>query len=187
MTKGMITKVKHLVRVVEEVTGEDAMKLSEIADKPGARKPRAASAAASAPAKARPPGAASRARRRAPACASKGSKAARCRCTAACPSAGSRTCRSPRSSTRSISAASRQAIDAGKLDPAGTIDVAALVKAGMLRREKDGVRLLGDGELKAKVAFAVAGASKSAVGGGREGRRHRDVLAPKPTADEQAA
>ena len=43
------------------------------------------------------------------------------------------------------------------------IDVAALVKAGVLRRAKDGVRLLGDGELKAKVAFAVAGASKSAV------------------------
>src|SRR5262252_9115181 len=55
----------------------------------------------------------------------------------------------------------QQAIDAGKLDPAAVVDVEALVKAGVLRRVKDGVRLLGDGELKAKVTFAVAGASKS--------------------------
>src|SRR3979490_2729278 len=38
------------------------------------------------------------------------------------------------------------AIDAGKLDAGATVDVAALVKAGVLRREKDGVRLLGVGE-----------------------------------------
>src|SRR3981189_3727660 len=35
------------------------------------------------------------------------------------------------------------AIDAGKLDGSATIDAAALVKAGVLRRAKDGVRLLG--------------------------------------------
>ena len=55
------------------------------------------------------------------------------------------------------------AIDAGKLDAGAPIDVAALVKAGLLRRGKDGVRLLGRGELKSKVAFEVYGASKSAV------------------------
>jgi large subunit ribosomal protein L15 len=57
----------------------------------------------------------------------------------------------------------QQAIDAGKLDPAATIDVEALVKAGVLRRALAGVRLLGAGEIKAKVAFTVGGASKSAV------------------------
>src|SRR5271157_2215919 len=57
----------------------------------------------------------------------------------------------------------QQAIDAGRLDPAGKIDTAALVKAGILRRAKDGVRLLGAGELKAKIALSVYGASKSAV------------------------
>jgi large subunit ribosomal protein L15 len=57
----------------------------------------------------------------------------------------------------------QQAIDAGKLDPAATIDVEALVKAGLLRRARAGVRLLGAGEIKAKLAFTVAGASKSAV------------------------
>lgn len=55
------------------------------------------------------------------------------------------------------------AIDAGKLDAGKTIDAAALKAAGVIRREKDGVRLLSDGELKAKVAFEVAGASRPAV------------------------
>src|SRR4026209_1061261 len=47
------------------------------------------------------------------------------------------------------------AIDAGKLDAGATVDAAAMVKAGLLRRAHDGVRLLGNGELKAKVAFSV--------------------------------
>ena len=55
------------------------------------------------------------------------------------------------------------AIDAGKLDAKATIDAAALKAAGVIRREKDGVRILSDGELKAKVTFEVAGASKPAV------------------------
>src|SRR4029077_17508257 len=46
------------------------------------------------------------------------------------------------------------AIDAGKLDAGATVDLAALVKAGVLRREKDGVRLLGSGEFKSKAAFS---------------------------------
>ncbi|MBB4001421.1 MAG: 50S ribosomal protein L15 [Aurantimonas endophytica] len=57
----------------------------------------------------------------------------------------------------------QQAIDAGKLDAADAIDVAALKAAGIVRRTKDGVRLLGDGELSAKITITVAGASKSAV------------------------
>ncbi len=55
------------------------------------------------------------------------------------------------------------AIDAGKLDAKETVTVEALIKAGVIRRAKDGVRLLSDGELKAKVAFEVAGASKAAI------------------------
>ena len=55
------------------------------------------------------------------------------------------------------------AIDAGKLDAKATIDAAALKAAGVIRRPKDGVRVLSDGELKAKVTLEVAGASKSAV------------------------
>ena len=55
------------------------------------------------------------------------------------------------------------AIDAKKLDGKAVIDVAALVSAGVLRRAKDGVRVLSDGELKTKVTLEVAGASKAAV------------------------
>jgi len=57
----------------------------------------------------------------------------------------------------------QQAIDTGRLDDKAVVDADALVKAGVLRRARDGVRLLGGGELKAKVAFAVYGASKAAV------------------------
>ncbi|WP_455872811.1 50S ribosomal protein L15 [Rhizobium yanglingense] len=55
------------------------------------------------------------------------------------------------------------AIDAGKLDPKATVDAAALKAAGVIRRAKDGVRVLADGELKAKIKLEVAGASKPAV------------------------
>jgi len=55
------------------------------------------------------------------------------------------------------------AIDAGTLDSAAPIDVAALVKAGLMRRAKGGVKLLGVGEFKSKAEFAVYRASKSAV------------------------
>lgn len=55
------------------------------------------------------------------------------------------------------------AIDAEKLDPKATIDSAALKAAGVIRREKDGVRVLSGGELTTKVTIEVAGASKAAV------------------------
>ncbi|WHS31180.1 50S ribosomal protein L15 [Brucella sp. NM4] len=55
------------------------------------------------------------------------------------------------------------AIDAGKLDAKAVVNLEALKAAGVIRRAKDGVRILSDGELKAKVTFEVAGASKSAV------------------------
>jgi large subunit ribosomal protein L15 len=55
------------------------------------------------------------------------------------------------------------AVDAKKLDVKEAVTAEALVKAGVIRRAKDGVRLLGDGELKAKLAFEIAGASKTAI------------------------
>ncbi len=56
----------------------------------------------------------------------------------------------------------QKVIDAGKLDAKGTIDHATLKAAGLGRGGKDGVRLLGKGELTAKLAFKVAGVSKGA-------------------------
>ena len=55
------------------------------------------------------------------------------------------------------------AIDAGKLDAKAVVNSEALKAAGVIRRALDGVRVLADGELTAKVAFDVAGASKAAI------------------------
>jgi len=55
------------------------------------------------------------------------------------------------------------AIDAGKLDAKAPITVQALLDAGVIRRVRDGVRLLGNGEIKTKLAFEVTGASSGAV------------------------
>ena len=81
----------------------------------------------------------------------------------------------------------QEAVDAGKLEAGATVDVAALVKAGILRRAKDGVRLLGEGELKAKLAFSVAGASKTAVAAVEKAGGTVTVLAPRAETDEKAA
>ena len=79
------------------------------------------------------------------------------------------------------------AIDAGQLDTSAVVDAAALVKAGLLRRAKDGVRLLGNGELKAKVDFAVFGASKPATVAVEKAGGSVKILAPKREAGEKAA
>ena len=54
-------------------------------------------------------------------------------------------------------------IDAGKLDASADIDEDALVASGLVRRKRDGVRLLAKGALTAKLTLRVAGASKAAV------------------------
>jgi len=55
-----------------------------------------------------------------------------------------------------------QAIAVGKLDAAQPIDAAALIKAGVLRRAKDGVRLLGKGEITSRIDITVYAATASA-------------------------
>ncbi|EJF75800.1 50S ribosomal protein L15 [Bartonella alsatica] len=54
------------------------------------------------------------------------------------------------------------AVDAGKLNIEKPVDIIALKEAGIIRRVKNGVRLLSDGELKAKIVFHVSGASQAA-------------------------
>jgi large subunit ribosomal protein L15 len=54
------------------------------------------------------------------------------------------------------------AIEAGQLDAKQPIDVKALVAAGVVRRPLDGLRLLGDGELKAALTLTVNHATASA-------------------------
>tara|TARA_R110002110_G_scaffold67960_4_gene184457 strand:+ start:942 stop:1424 length:483 start_codon:yes stop_codon:yes gene_type:complete len=74
------------------------------------------------------------------------------------------------------------AIDAGKLDKGAKVDAAALVAAGVIRRPKDGVRLLAKGELKAKLAFEVAGVSAGAREAVEKAGGSVSVVAPKAKA-----
>lgn len=57
----------------------------------------------------------------------------------------------------------QEAVTAGRLDASAPVTVEALVAAGLLRRVKDGVRVLGSGELTAKVTLEVAYATKTAT------------------------
>ena len=58
----------------------------------------------------------------------------------------------------------QSAVDTGKLDSKKPVDAAMLVEAGVISKARDGVRILGKGNLKAKVEIHAAGASKSAIG-----------------------
>ena len=55
------------------------------------------------------------------------------------------------------------AVDAKKLDAKKNVDIDALKAAGLVTKAKDGIRLLGQGELSAKLNIEVAGASASAI------------------------
>ena len=78
-----------------------------------------------------------------------------------------------------------KALEAKKLDAKKPIDGKALVAAGVIRRERDGVRLLGHGELKTKLDITVWSASASAVkaveaAGGK-------ITQTRPVKSEEAA
>jgi len=57
----------------------------------------------------------------------------------------------------------QRAVDEGKLDASNPVNVEALIASGVIRKAKDGVRLLAKGKLKAKLTLEVAGTSEAAV------------------------
>jgi len=57
----------------------------------------------------------------------------------------------------------QQAVEAGKLDASAPVTLEVLVAAGVISKALDGVKILGNGEITAKLTFEVAAASKSAV------------------------
>jgi len=81
----------------------------------------------------------------------------------------------------------QEAVDAGKIDAGAEITEDALVAAGVVRRKRDGVRLIGGGELKAKVQISVAGATKSAAAAVEKAGGSITVLQPAKPADEPKA
>ena len=80
----------------------------------------------------------------------------------------------------------QDAIDAKTLDAGAGINADSLLKARVLRRSKDGVRLLGRGELKAKLTIEVHGASKSAIAAVEKAGGTVKLLAPKKAEGEAA-
>jgi large subunit ribosomal protein L15 len=81
----------------------------------------------------------------------------------------------------------QEAIEAGRLSAADPVDGAAMVTAGVIRRERDGVRLLAKGELKAKLVIKVAGASKAAIAAVEKAGGSVEVKISKKAAAKAAA
>ena len=81
----------------------------------------------------------------------------------------------------------QQAIDAKLVDVKETVTIESLVKSGVIRRAKDGLRLLGRGELTAKLAIEVHGASKSAVAAVEKAGGTVKILAPAKKEEGEAA
>jgi len=79
----------------------------------------------------------------------------------------------------------QNAIDNKKIDAKADITEDALVEAGVVRRKKDGVRLLARGELKAKVSITVTGASAAAIAAVEKAGGKVTLLRP-PAAEEAA-
>ena len=79
----------------------------------------------------------------------------------------------------------QEALTAGKIDGKNPITGEELVKAGLLRRVWDGVRLLGKGELKDKVSIEVAGATKAAIAAVEKAGGSVKVLTVKAEAKEE--
>jgi large subunit ribosomal protein L15 len=80
----------------------------------------------------------------------------------------------------------QEAIDAKAIDAGSAINAESLVKAGVVRRAKGGVRLLGRGEIKAKINIEVHGASKSAVAAVEKAGGSVKILAPAKEEGEAA-
>jgi large subunit ribosomal protein L15 len=57
----------------------------------------------------------------------------------------------------------QQAVEAGKLDAKAAVTVETLIAAGVIAKPRDGVKILGNGEIRTKLAFEVAAASKGAI------------------------
>ena len=74
------------------------------------------------------------------------------------------------------------AIEAGRLDAGKPIDAEAMVAAGLVRRTLDGIRLLGQGELKTAVTVEVVGASKGALAAVEQAGGKVVVLGATPEA-----
>lgn len=75
------------------------------------------------------------------------------------------------------------AVDAGKLDASKPVNAEALITAGVIGKEKDGVRVLAKGALSAKIEIHVAGASKAAISAIEAAGGSVVMASPEPAAE----
>jgi large subunit ribosomal protein L15 len=81
----------------------------------------------------------------------------------------------------------QQAVDSKLIDVKEAVTAESLVKSGVVRRAKGGIRLLGRGELKAKLTIEVHGASKSAIAAVEKAGGSVKILAPAKEDEGKAA
>jgi large subunit ribosomal protein L15 len=77
------------------------------------------------------------------------------------------------------------AVEAGRISASSPVTVDSLVEAGILRRPKDGLRLLGDGEIKSKLTFVVRHATKSARAAVEKAGGSIELIQPKVDEDAE--
>ena len=77
----------------------------------------------------------------------------------------------------------QKAIDAGRLDANEPLTDVSLLKSGLVSRSKDGVKLLAQGEIKAKLKISVARASKTAIAAIEKAGGSVTLPTPKPMVE----
>jgi len=80
----------------------------------------------------------------------------------------------------------QSAVDAKRIDASKPVDLEALVAAGLLRRPKDGVRLLGNGEITAKLSLTVNHATETAKAAVEKAGGSITVIEPKVLEADEA-
>lgn len=80
------------------------------------------------------------------------------------------------------------AVDAGKLEAGAAVTIDTLIAAGVVSKPRDGVKILGVGDLTASLTFEVASASKSAIAAiEKAGGSIKVLVAPKAPKQEASA
>jgi len=164
------------------------MKLNEIRDNPGARKPRTRVGRGIGSGKGKTAGRGVKGQKSRSGVAIKGFEGGQMPLHRRLPKRGFKNIFAKRYNAVNVGRV-QQAIDAGKLDAGQTITAEVLKVAGVVTQLRDGVRLLGKGDLSAKLSIEVAGASKGAIAAVEKVGGSVTVLVVKatPAKDDKAA
>ena len=184
--RGMIAKVQHLVRIVDEKEGDRAMKLSDIADNAGSRKKRMRVGRGIGSGKGKTAGRGGKGQTARSGVRIKGFEGGQMPLHRRLPKRGFNNIFRVEYAEINLDRL-QDAIDAKLIDAKHAITVESLVKAKVVRRPKAGVRLLGRGEIKAKLNIEVHGASKSAIAAVEKAGGTVKILAPAKKDEGEAA